>query len=205
LHQEQKMVAYKAALTTTEVDKLPLRDKDYRINLGLSGLYVNVWRGGGPPTFTLWCRCKSGRVRQPTLGRRPTMTADEAFTRAIDWLRVVRDGGDPYQDFQDEIARQRQAQAETCGALLPLFVVKKCAKIKSGATVERVLRQAEEPKPDEIVEFTLTSPHLASSSTPWAGSPAATRSAGWTCRRPRASTRRPASCGSARARPSCGS
>ena len=170
------MVAYKAALTTTEVDKLPLRDKDYRINLGLSGLYVNVWRGGGPPTFTLWCRCQSGRVRQPTLGRRPTMTADEAFTRAIDWLRVVRDGGDPIRTSRTRSPASGRPGPRPDGALLPLFVVRSAPRSRAARPSRRVLRQSRGAQARRDRQDS-PSPHLTSPRPVrrGPGSPAATK------------------------------
>jgi integrase len=50
--------------------------------------------------YLLYYRTKEGRERRPVIGEHGSITCDQARKIAIDWLTIVRQGGDPSQDRQ---------------------------------------------------------------------------------------------------------
>jgi integrase len=111
------------------------------------------------------------------------MTADEAFDKALDWLKQVKGGLDPYQIELDAVARSKQALKETVSALVPLFIEKRCANMRRKAHVEYVLkrhllpilgsRPVREIKRTEIIALvdrveTGSGPAMANSAYSWA-------------------------------------
>src|SRR5262249_30692445 len=123
------------ASRTLTVTALP-----YCVGLGPTGLKLWTWAGGGK-TFCHWHRLKNGKTRQPTLGKRPIMSVDDAADKYVKWSAAIQEGRDPYGEFLADVERQKQALTETCQAVFDLFVAKRCSNLKAKANVERLMRK----------------------------------------------------------------
>jgi integrase len=104
-------------ITTTFVEraKLPTSGERFYRDVAIRGFALRVnW--GGTKSFILEARIK-GRMRRITIGRYPDISVPSARSKALEWKKIISDGGDP------AIERDREKHELTFQQLVERYLV----------------------------------------------------------------------------------
>ncbi|WP_127076035.1 tyrosine-type recombinase/integrase [Rhodomicrobium lacus] len=132
-------------LTATAITALKPKDKAYELSDVESGLRIVV-RPSGSKSFVVRYRFGK-RFGKVTLGPCSDLSLTEARERARNAMKLVRQGVEPAEQKKAERAtrlaamEERRASANLIENVVDAYVQRHVRKLKSGAEVERTLRQ----------------------------------------------------------------
>jgi integrase len=134
-------MAYGPELSRADVEALKPEAKGRHVRLGgLPRLSIYV-SPSGSKSYHVGFRVRGvGQSRRMFLGRHPIISPQEAYAAARTILAARDLGRDPQAELQQKMAEAKRDRAETLAALVPLFLEKHCANLRSRDDIERVFK-----------------------------------------------------------------